>query len=238
MSKCIHCGFVLPDEGDCARCAAKLERPSPPPILRQELNLDRRKSREVPAFTELELLPEELETLAAPAVIVTSAPVAPAPERASDAPRPAPLWRRMVAFAIDALAVALILGVYLVLAALIAGSAGPQPKLTGLDALLARLHALQPLVLPGLLLSALVALSYCAAFAFLQGGHTLGRRWMGIRLVTRRGAPPTPGQALTRAAIACASVLFGLAGFWLALFDRDGQALHDKLTQTFVVVQL
>ena len=26
-----------------------------------------------------------------------------------------------------------------------------------------------------------------------------------------------------------------LSGFWLALFDRHGQTLHDKLTKTFVV---
>ena len=28
---------------------------------------------------------------------------------------------------------------------------------------------------------------------------------------------------------------FLLAGFWVALFDRRGQTLHDKLTSTFVV---
>jgi uncharacterized RDD family membrane protein YckC len=38
-----------------------------------------------------------------------------------------------------------------------------------------------------------------------------------------------------RAALSLASFGLFLSGFWLALFDRRGQTLHDKLTSTFVV---
>jgi uncharacterized RDD family membrane protein YckC len=49
------------------------------------------------------------------------------------------------------------------------------------------------------------------------------------------GAAPGPARALVRAALALVSFALFLAGFWLALFDRRGQTLHDKLTRTFVV---
>jgi uncharacterized RDD family membrane protein YckC len=227
LTKCIHCGAALPEVGDCARCSAN-RNPSLPPLLRQELNLDRRRDR-APAFVEPVPEPEhaaepELET--APEQTPASIAIA---------SRPAALWKRVAAFSIDALAVTAILALYLALAALVAGITAPPTQLTGLDAVIARAHALRPVLPAASVLTVLVALSYCAAFAFLQGGHTLGRRSMGIRLVDDRGEPPTPGRALTRALIAAASFAFGLAGFWLALFDRDGQALHDKLTRTFVV---
>jgi uncharacterized RDD family membrane protein YckC len=38
-----------------------------------------------------------------------------------------------------------------------------------------------------------------------------------------------------RAALAVASGLLGLLGFFFVLVDRRGQALHDKLAGTFVV---
>jgi uncharacterized RDD family membrane protein YckC len=66
-------------------------------------------------------------------------------------------------------------------------------------------------------------------------GQTLGRKLTGIQLVDRSGLPPLPTRAVIRAVLAGFSFLFFFAGYWLALFDRKGQTLHDKLTRTYVV---
>ena len=42
-------------------------------------------------------------------------------------------------------------------------------------------------------------------------------------------------RPLIRALFSFVSFGLCLSGFWLALFDRKGQTLHDKLTRTFVV---
>jgi hypothetical protein len=40
---------------------------------------------------------------------------------------------------------------------------------------------------------------------------------------------------VVRALLSLISAGAFLGGFWLAIFDRRGQTLHDKLTRTFVV---
>ena len=71
--------------------------------------------------------------------------------------------------------------------------------------------------------------------AFLWNGRTLGRLLLGLRLVDTHGVAPAPGRAIVRAILASLSFVLFLGGFWMALFDRRGQTLHDKLTSTFVV---
>jgi uncharacterized RDD family membrane protein YckC len=104
-----------------------------------------------------------------------------------------------------------------------------------LDAVFFRLHALESVLIPSAILCALVAIVYSTAFGFLWGGRTLGRRLTGICLVDDHGLPPTPARAGMRALLSLVSFALFLGGFWLALFDRRGQTLHDKLTSTFVV---
>jgi uncharacterized RDD family membrane protein YckC len=159
----------------------------------------------------------------------------PAADASEVAAEPASLWRRLLAFAIDA---AVVLGVWwlFLLAASAVIGVQPQPShLTGIDALMLELHAYQPVMLPGAVLGILLAGSYCAAFAFLRQGRTLGRWALGLRLVDARGSAPTPVRAVVRAVLAVVSFALFLVGFWIALFDRRGQTLHDKLTATFVV---
>ena len=105
----------------------------------------------------------------------------------------------------------------------------------GLDAFLVQVRALQSVLVPGVALLLVLALVYCAVSAFLWNGRTLGRRLLGLRLVDMRGLAPAPGRAIVRALLATLSFGLFLAGFWMALFDRRGQTLHDKLTSTFVV---
>jgi uncharacterized RDD family membrane protein YckC len=150
--------------------------------------------------------------------------------------RPASLWRRAGALLLDA---AIVLGVcvlYLELAMLVVLPAGIRgPQLPGLDGLVARLHSVHEVLPPALVLGTLLGVVYSSVFAFLWGGRSPGRWLFGIRLVDRRGLAPAPGRAVARALLAVVSFGFFLAGFWLSLFDRRGQTLHDKLTRTFVV---
>ncbi len=147
--------------------------------------------------------------------------------------RPASLWRRALAFTVDS---ALILGILAAYLAVAAAIVGPTPThLTGLDAWMARAHAMEHVLIPGLVLALVLALVYSAVAGFLWDGRTLGRRLLGIQLVDRSGLAPAPARAILRALLSALSFALFLGGFWLALFDRRGQTLHDKLTSTFVV---
>jgi uncharacterized RDD family membrane protein YckC len=96
-------------------------------------------------------------------------------------------------------------------------------------------HALRPLLVPALILGVVLALGYSALFAILLKGRTPGRRIFGIDLVDGRGMSPAPARTITRAFLSTLSFSFFLGGIWLALFDRKGQTLHDKLTATYMV---
>jgi uncharacterized RDD family membrane protein YckC len=150
--------------------------------------------------------------------------------------RPASLWRRAGAVVVDAAIVFGVLALYLELAILIIHPPSMRgPQLPGLDGLVARLHVVHGVLPPALVLGALLAVVYSSVFAFLWGGRSPGRWLFGIRLVDRRGQAPLPGRAVARALLGLVSFALCLAGFWLSLFDRRGQTLHDKLTRTFVV---
>jgi uncharacterized RDD family membrane protein YckC len=149
--------------------------------------------------------------------------------------RVAPLWRRTVALTIDGLAIAGVAALYLWVASAITGATAHASRLSGIDKWVARAHALQPVLLPGFILAVVIALAYAAAFAILLNGRTFGRLLAGIRLVDKSGLPPSPTRAVIRALLSGVSFALFLGGFWLALFDRRGQTLHDKLTSTFLV---
>jgi uncharacterized RDD family membrane protein YckC len=164
------------------------------------------------------------------------AEVAPAPTLREVRARPASLWRRAGALLLDSAIVLGVSALYLGLAALLVRPSairGPSPS--GLDGWMARLHLLHGVLLPALVLAALLAVVYSAVFAFLWGGRSPGRWLFGIRLVCPTGLAPAPGRAVARALLALVSFGLCLGGFWLSLFDRRGQTLHDKLTRTYVV---
>lgn len=81
----------------------------------------------------------------------------------------------------------------------------------------------------------LIAVAYASLLTALCG-RTPGMALAGHRLRTLQGSAPTPPRALLRAILALPSAALGLFGFVLALFDRRGQTLHDKLCRCITVV--
>jgi uncharacterized RDD family membrane protein YckC len=150
--------------------------------------------------------------------------------------RPASLWRRLLSFTIDTAAIVGVAALYITVASSITGVKTPSSQgLTLLDSIAAWMHALKSVLLPGVILMLVLAVTYCAVAAFLWNGRTLGRVVLGLRLVDTHGLAPAPTRAIVRALLSVVSFGLFLGGFWMALFDRRGQTLHDKLTSTFVV---
>lgn len=258
MAKCLQCGLALPSAGVCPRCYGKEQGPKPVAagILEKELKLDRRRvplgESEMPtdraprppaaavkpkAKKEPVLLggsdgdgPEFLDS---GEVVALSDDVPPGTLNHVSA-TPASVWRRLAAFAVDASILSGLAALYLVVGAAVVGKKGSHP-MVGLDGLVLQAHAVEPLLVPGAALLGVLAFAYAVSFAVFLQGRTPGRLVVGIRLVDRTGLPPTPVRAVIRAALALVSFAVFLGGFWLALFDRKGQTLHDKLTSTFVV---
>lgn len=92
--------------------------------------------------------------------------------------------------------------------------------------------------LPGPLLFAHVfgLLGLYHLWLWRHGGQTLAMRAWRIRLVDLAGAPPTRFQLALRYCLAWPSLLFYGAGLIWALFDRERQFLHDRLSGTRLIV--
>ena len=90
----------------------------------------------------------------------------------------------------------------------------------------------------GLLLFALMCASAAAFYVgfWTHGGQTLGMLAWRIRAQSRDGSPMSVRQALLRFLCAWPSFfLFGLGFLWL-YFDPEGDAAHDRLSRTRVVL--
>lgn len=221
MTRCLKCGVSLPPVGECPACLAPKAHASP---FNRELHLDRRRSvRESvePAFVQsvaaIEAPPQKIEATPDTGVEPTRGP-------------PASMRLRLLASAIDAGSLALIATLYLAIGAFVTGTSVAEVIGAGAPA-----QGSGRLLIPGAVLLAILALVYCTVAALFWSSTTLGRLLMGIELVDEQGRPPAPGRALARAGLSLVSFGLLLSGFWLALFDRRGQTLHDKLTSTFVV---
>lgn len=147
--------------------------------------------------------------------------------------RVAPLWRRLCAWCVDLVLISSVSLLFFVAAAAIVRRDLLGP---GLDVLAEPSRATGMLWLLGLSLFGLLTLLYLALFTAL-GGETPGKRLLGLRVIDRWGQAPSAGRSLVRAGLALGSAAFALTGFFLVLFDRRRQALHDKLAGTFVVLR-
>ena len=81
----------------------------------------------------------------------------------------------------------------------------------------------------------LVMLVYFVWF-WSNGGQTLAMKTWRIRLSSRTGQPVPPAQALMRYLLCWPSIGLGGIGILWALFDRDGQFLHDRIAGTQLVL--
>ncbi len=166
---------------------------------------------------------------AAPAKPARTKPAAPGGAALEVLASPASLVRRTISWLIDLSIVGGLVAALLFAAVVVISPTG------GAVSVNAPMALIEKVALPGAALAALMAFAYSALFAFLMQGRTLGRRLAGIYLVDGKGHAPGPIRAIFRAVLSVVSFSFFLAGFWLALFDRRGQTLHDKLSRTFVV---
>ena len=85
------------------------------------------------------------------------------------------------------------------------------------------------------LLLAFTSVAYSSLLIALCG-RTPGMALAGHHLRTPRDQAPTASEALLRAVLALLSAALGLFGFVLAVFDRRGQTLHDKLCGCVTIV--
>lgn len=80
----------------------------------------------------------------------------------------------------------------------------------------------------------LVLFAYFSTF-WLRSGQTLAMKTWRIRLCGRTGRTVSFHQALLRFLVALAGALPLGAGFWWALFDREGQFFHDRVAGTRLI---
>lgn len=71
-------------------------------------------------------------------------------------------------------------------------------------------------------------------WSWTNGRCTLPMQTLGLKLITATGEDLSAATAATRALLAIPSVLFGVGFLW-AIFDRDSQTLHDRLSGTRLV---
>ncbi len=130
----------------------------------------------------------------------------------------APAWRRVAAWAIDAVLLGAVLAAMLLP---VLGQGG--------------LASARDVAVPAILVVALVAFVYQWLGIALTGG-TPGKLVTGLRVVGPDGKRPSPGRSAVRAALALpAAALLGL-GILLALFTRSGRGAHDLGAGTWVVL--
>jgi uncharacterized RDD family membrane protein YckC len=148
--------------------------------------------------------------------------------------RAATFPRRMAASVLDLLLVTVVSAGVATLAALVLGVRLPSAKEFGADFVLAGLLDRNPMVVGGLGLFVGISGLYQI---YLGGilGQTLGKRLLGIRVISSRGQAPGPVLASVRFATMGLSLgLLGLGWLW-CIFDRERRALHDHLSGSYVI---
>ncbi|MGH8620335.1 MAG: RDD family protein [Burkholderiales bacterium] len=84
-------------------------------------------------------------------------------------------------------------------------------------------------------LVALAALAAYFVYCWCHGGQTLPMKTWRLRLVTAAGDALTARDAWRRFLLAVPCVAAGGVGYVWALFDREGQFLHDRLAGTRII---
>lgn len=174
-------------------------------------------------------------TAAAPAPVYAGspAPAFPAPGVAMEAPvffRYANFGQRLVALILDSLIVgALEAATVAVMYTLVIGLGYLAGDVGG-----ALVFTLLAWVMTPALCLAVAVIYFLKGETGLDQG-TIGKRVMGIKVVTLQGGTISGGQSVGRLFSRFFSSLFFCLGYFLALFTEKKQALHDMIAGTIVV---
>lgn len=137
--------------------------------------------------------------------------------------------KRVVAYIIDSIIVGLIAGI-------------PIGCLIGITTAFAMemseevyIIAIIAVSLIGVLWAVIASVLYFAIM-WSRTGQTLGKKWLGIKVVTAEWIPPSFWRAAGRAIIGygLSDLVFGLGFLWM-LWDDYQQCWHDKLFSTYVI---
>ncbi|MCL2626777.1 MAG: RDD family protein [Cystobacterineae bacterium] len=138
---------------------------------------------------------------------------------------PAPLWRLLGAFHVDA---------FLLCSATLA-MLWVAKTTTGAASWLNNAANWKILGPTSFALLALLAFAYTAFFAIAWNGASPGRQLFGLQLLNKEGLTISFPRACLRAFLSLFSFAFVLSGFWWAIADARLQTFHDKCVGTFVV---
>lgn len=137
--------------------------------------------------------------------------------------------RRLVAQIVDGLIIGVPLSIVMVIAVALIATAAPKSAGGGGGAALAAAFWLAMLVIIG------AGVCY-EALMLRDGGQTLGKKALGIKVVTPQGKEISTGQAWLRAG---SRVLMSFIYVWiidvLFIFSEKRRTLHDRIAQTVVV---
>ena len=148
-------------------------------------------------------------------------------QQSTEYPTLAPLINRAAAFCID-YALLLLISFFLSFVASLITSILTGGQITSET-------AYQSIFLWGLL-SMAAYISYYGFMLSRHAGQTLGKRWMGIRVIKRNGQPFTWWDAFLRCWVGylLAASPLGIGFFW-AIIDPQRRGWHDIITDTLVV---
>jgi uncharacterized RDD family membrane protein YckC len=76
---------------------------------------------------------------------------------------------------------------------------------------------------------------YEALLIAFWNGQTIGKKAMGIRVVSRGGGPVPVGMAFVRSLMKIVSGMVLFLGYLWMLWDPNRQTWHDKVADTYVV---
>ncbi|MGC9396242.1 MAG: RDD family protein [Anaerolineae bacterium] len=141
----------------------------------------------------------------------------------------ASFWKRFFAYLIDSVIVGLIAGV----PAGCLGGLAPM-FMSGMDEDF--LVFVIVIIVFIAVIWAFIASALYYAIMWSRSGQTLGKKWLGIKIVTADWNPPSFWLALGRAVIGywLSNLVFGLGFLWM-LWDDYQQGWHDKLFGTYVI---
>jgi uncharacterized RDD family membrane protein YckC len=148
--------------------------------------------------------------------------------------RAATFPRRLTAALVDVLVVVAVTVGLTCAAGLALGVPLPKAKELGPDLLVAGLLDRSPMAVGALGLLLGIGALYQIYFGGITG-QTLGKRLVGVRVISNRGTPPGAARGMVRFVALLVSLLpVGLGWLW-CLFDRERRALHDHLVGTYVI---